>query len=147
LIQRLYNVERACTELSLDARRDLRRERSIPLLAKIKEERDQLAQTVLPKSPLGDALRYLTNQWAALQRLSRMGGSPSTTTAPRISSASSPWVARTGCLPVQGRAAAGRHASAAPYRTAHAQRLARNLPPVSPSASCGNRYQSSAASR
>jgi transposase len=23
---------------------------------------------VLPKSPLGDAMRYLTNQWAALQR-------------------------------------------------------------------------------
>lgn len=24
--------------------------------------------TVLPKSPLGDAVRYLTNQWDALQR-------------------------------------------------------------------------------
>jgi transposase len=68
LIQQLYDVERAGADLSPDARRDLRYEQSRPLLAKVAAERDQLAQTVLPKSPLGDALRYLTNQWAALQR-------------------------------------------------------------------------------
>ena len=68
LIQQLYDVERAGADLSPDARRELRHEQSRPLLAKIAAERDQLAQTVLPKSPLGDALRYLTNQWAALQR-------------------------------------------------------------------------------
>ena len=68
LIQQLYDVERAGAELSTDARRDLRQTQSVPLLANIATERDQLARTVLPKSPLGDALRYLTNQWAALQR-------------------------------------------------------------------------------
>ena len=68
LIQQLYDVERAGAELSTDARRDLRHAQSVPLLANIATERDQLARTVLPKSPLGDALRYLTNQWAALQR-------------------------------------------------------------------------------
>ena len=68
LIQQLYDVERAGADRSPDARRELRHEQSRPLLAKIAAERDQLAQTVLPKSPLGDALRYLTNQWAALQR-------------------------------------------------------------------------------
>src|SRR5262249_34560450 len=31
-------------------------------------ERDHLTRTVLPKSPLGDAVRYLTNQWVVLQR-------------------------------------------------------------------------------
>ena len=40
----------------------------MPVLAKIDTERQALAPTVLPKSPLGDAVRYLTNQWAALQR-------------------------------------------------------------------------------
>jgi hypothetical protein len=40
----------------------------VPLLAQLKAERDRLARTVLPKSPLGDAVRYLTNQWNALQR-------------------------------------------------------------------------------
>jgi transposase len=68
LIQQLYQVERAGADLEADARRALRHAESIPLLAKIAAERDQLAHTVLPKSPLGDALRYLTNQWAALQR-------------------------------------------------------------------------------
>jgi transposase len=68
LIQQLYDVERAGADLSPDARRDLRHEQSRPLLAKVAAEREQLIQTVLPKSPLGDALRYLTNQWAALQR-------------------------------------------------------------------------------
>jgi hypothetical protein len=68
LIQQLYHVERAGTDLSVEARQALRREQSIPLLAKIATERDALARTVLPKSPLGDAVRYLTNQWDALQR-------------------------------------------------------------------------------
>ena len=43
-------------------------EHSVPLLAEIQTERDALAATVLPKSPLGEAVRYLTNQWDALQR-------------------------------------------------------------------------------
>src|SRR6266545_435711 len=68
LIQQLYQVERAGADLDADAHRDLRHAESMPLLVKIAAERDQLAGTVLPKSPLGDALRYLTNQWAALQR-------------------------------------------------------------------------------
>jgi len=38
------------------------------LLAKIDAERQALARTVLPKSPLGEAVRYLTDQWAAIQR-------------------------------------------------------------------------------
>ena len=46
----------------------LRQEQSRPLLAQIAIERDALATTVLPKSPLGEAVRYLTNQWTALQR-------------------------------------------------------------------------------
>ncbi|HEV3214090.1 MAG TPA: IS66 family transposase [Vicinamibacterales bacterium] len=67
LIQQLYQVERVGTDLSAEARRTLRREQSAPLLTKIAAERDQLARAVLPKSPLGDAVRYLTNQWTALQ--------------------------------------------------------------------------------
>lgn len=40
----------------------------MPLLAEINAVRDAIAATALPKSPLGDAVRYLTNQWDALQR-------------------------------------------------------------------------------
>jgi hypothetical protein len=40
----------------------------VPFLAAIRTERDALAEAVLPKSPLGEAVRYLTTQWDALQR-------------------------------------------------------------------------------
>jgi transposase IS66 family protein len=55
------------TDLDPDARRALRREQSQPLLAQIDTVRQDLMRTVLPKSPLGDAVRYLTNQWTVLQ--------------------------------------------------------------------------------
>jgi transposase len=72
-IQQLYQVEHAAAELDADARRALRREHSVPLLAQIEAVRQELVRTVLPKSPLGDAVRYLTNQWTALQRFTDDG--------------------------------------------------------------------------
>ncbi len=68
LIQQLYQVERDAAELTPENRQTLRQEQSVPLLAKIDAERQALARIVLPKSPVGEAVRYLTNQWAALQR-------------------------------------------------------------------------------
>ena len=68
LVQQLYAVEDEAKGLSAEARRALRQERSVPVLAKIDEVRRRLQADVLPKSPLGDALRYLDNQWAPLQR-------------------------------------------------------------------------------
>jgi transposase len=68
LVQQLYAIEDEAKGLSAEARRALRQERSVPLLAKIDEVRRRLQAEVLPKSPLGDALRYLDNQWAPLQR-------------------------------------------------------------------------------
>jgi transposase len=73
LIQQLYDVERDAADLDPDARCTVRQEHAAPLLAKIDAERQALARTVLPKSPLGDAVRYLTNQWAALQRFTEDG--------------------------------------------------------------------------
>jgi transposase len=67
-IQQLYQVEHAGADLDPDSRRTLRLEQSVPLLAQIDAVRQDLARTVLPKSSLGDAVRYLTNQWTALQR-------------------------------------------------------------------------------
>src|SRR5205814_1807504 len=48
-------------------------EQSLPLLAQIDAVRQELTRTVLPKSPLGEAVRYLTNQWTALQRFTDDG--------------------------------------------------------------------------
>jgi hypothetical protein len=67
-IQQLYDVERAAADLPPDARQARRQAESVPLLAQIDAERTRLAGLVLPKSPVGDGLRYLANQWAALQR-------------------------------------------------------------------------------
>lgn len=67
-IRQLYQVERDAAELDFEGRRGLPQQRSIPLLAQVDEQRQALQKTVLPKSPLGEALRYLDNQWTALNR-------------------------------------------------------------------------------
>lgn len=68
LIKELYEIERAGAGGSADARRALRQEQSVALLARIDEVRQALMGTVLPKSPMGGALGYLDNQWQALNR-------------------------------------------------------------------------------
>jgi len=68
LIQQLYAVERDLADGSPDARRTARHERARPILVALDQARQTLAARVLPKSPLGDALRYLDQQWIALQR-------------------------------------------------------------------------------
>jgi transposase len=73
LVQRLYAVEDEAKELAPEERRALRQERSVPVLTEIDELRRKLQLDVLPKSPLGDALRYLDNQWAPLQRFVENG--------------------------------------------------------------------------
>jgi transposase len=68
LIQQLYQVEHDAAALAPDARRALRQARAVPLLAQLDTQRRALAAQVLPKSPVGEALRYLDRQWGALQR-------------------------------------------------------------------------------
>jgi transposase len=68
LIQELYRVEREAENLSPEERKARRQEQSVKLLERIQEVRTSLEVDVLPKSPLGEALRYLGNQWQALQR-------------------------------------------------------------------------------
>lgn len=68
LIKQLYEIEASAKEMAPEARRLLRQEHSAPVLAEIDRQRQALAVHVLPKSPLGEALRYLDNQWRALQR-------------------------------------------------------------------------------
>lgn len=49
-------------------RRLVRQERSRPILDLIREKADLYEREVLPKSPLGEGLRYIRNQWTALTR-------------------------------------------------------------------------------
>ena len=68
LIQRLYAVEREGAAMEVEERRLLRQEKAAPVLAEIDRVREELARTALPKSGLGEALRYLHNQREALGR-------------------------------------------------------------------------------
>lgn len=69
LIQKLYEVERqAALALSHEERVAVRRERSTPILEEIDRVRAELSRTALPKSGLGEALRYLHNQRDCLGR-------------------------------------------------------------------------------
>jgi len=73
LVQKLYRVEKDARELDPSERRQLRLELSVPVLAELERERHRLEQEVLPRSPLGEALRYVDNQWRALQRYTEDG--------------------------------------------------------------------------
>jgi len=70
LIGQLYDVERQAKDRSLDADaiRALRQEQSKPLLDKIEEKLNPWSIDVLPKSPIGQAVRYARQQWDALIR-------------------------------------------------------------------------------
>jgi transposase len=82
-IRQLYAVERDATELAGEQelsqaevealRLRLRQERSVPLLKSFGEWLDRQAAAALPKSPLGEAVGYARNQWAALQRYTTAG--------------------------------------------------------------------------
>lgn len=73
LIRNLYALEREFAEVSASERKKMRQERSVPILQKIDKARKELERTVLPKSPLGEALTYLRNQWQALNRFTEDG--------------------------------------------------------------------------
>ena len=65
--RQLYDVEDLARGKSADEVLALRRERSAPIMAQMRAWLDsEAARTVLPKSRLGEAVRYLRNQWAAL---------------------------------------------------------------------------------
>ena len=68
-IKQLYAIEhevRVEEGFDASARAARRQEKSTPLLAALKAWLDQTAVTALPKSPLGEAVTYARNQWAAL---------------------------------------------------------------------------------
>ena len=67
-IKQLYAVEQEAQKAGLDAdqRKALRQDKSVPLLADFQSWLDQVAVHALPKSPLGEAVTYARNQWAAL---------------------------------------------------------------------------------
>jgi hypothetical protein len=72
-VRQLYAVEDEAKAMDYDARRALRREKSHPILTKIKTWLDTEVQLVLPRSPMAAAINYTLNQWDALNRYTEQG--------------------------------------------------------------------------
>lgn len=72
-IARLYEVERLAKLLDDDARKDMRKERSEPILAAMRQWLEGMARSALPKSPMGEAVGYALAQWRALNRYLEQG--------------------------------------------------------------------------
>lgn len=73
MVQELYKIEHEAKDLSDDARRELRQQKSLPVLAKIKAWLDEQIKLVLPRSPMAGAIQYTLNQWEALCRYCGQG--------------------------------------------------------------------------
>jgi transposase len=88
LIRRLYAIERALPPLlppsddpvaieqrrrREEQRRDVRQRQAEPILAELKAWLEQERPRALPKSPLGQAIGYALNHWAALNRYLEQG--------------------------------------------------------------------------
>jgi transposase len=65
-IRLLYDIEDRARKWSAVARAGLRQREAMPLLESFRTWLEQVQKEVLPKSPLGQALTYVRNQWAAL---------------------------------------------------------------------------------
>ncbi|MBA3313059.1 MAG: IS66 family transposase, partial [Planctomycetaceae bacterium] len=72
-ITRLYQIEAAAKDLSSADRCALRQAQAVPILAEFAAWLASIGSEVLPKSPIGEALRYTQNQWEALQRYTTDG--------------------------------------------------------------------------
>lgn len=73
MIRRLYQIEKACKGFAATDRRSYREEHATPILDTIHAWLQEHRPGFLPKSPLGDAARYTTNQWDALRRYAHNG--------------------------------------------------------------------------
>jgi len=65
-IKKLYRIEKNIKDLSVAEKHQIRQEQAIPLLNQFKQWLDKSANQVLPKSAIGNAIRYTLNQWDKL---------------------------------------------------------------------------------
>jgi transposase len=73
MIRQLYAVEKEAKDFDDESRRAHRQAHARPLLDAMKVWLDEQAIQVLPKSPVGEAIRYALNQWSALTRYIESG--------------------------------------------------------------------------
>jgi len=72
-IQDLYQIERACSNLTFEERYTVRKEKSLPILNEMKTWLDETSRVVLPKSSIGKAVMYMLSHWTGLTRYLEQG--------------------------------------------------------------------------
>lgn len=65
-IQKLYAIEKQIKDAPPDKRREVRQEQAVPVLEKLKTWMEKSLHNVVPKTAIGKALIYLSNQWVRL---------------------------------------------------------------------------------
>jgi hypothetical protein len=73
LVRELYAVADQAKGLNEEARLELRRHQSVPILDRIRVWLDEESQVVLPRSPMASAIGYALNQWDALSVYATQG--------------------------------------------------------------------------
>lgn len=73
LVGELYTIEREAKNAEEAQRLALRQERSVPVLARIREWLETESEVVLPRSPIATAIGYTQNQWKALTTYATQG--------------------------------------------------------------------------
>ena len=71
--RQLYELERAAKDFSDGQRLQMRQELSLPILEQFHMWLEAQRAAVLPKSPMGEAVGYALNNWAALKRYTEAG--------------------------------------------------------------------------
>lgn len=66
-IQKLYAIEREAQELTPNERKALRLDKALPIINDLGKWLHAQRQQVLPKSPIGKAIEYVTPLWESLQ--------------------------------------------------------------------------------
>jgi len=76
LINKLYGVERNLSDVSDEARKAGRHERSVPLLGQLKSWMEKTQPQVTAQNALGKAVNYLASNWSKLERYLEEGFLP-----------------------------------------------------------------------
>jgi transposase len=71
--RQLYELERAAKDFSDEQRLQMRHDLSVPILGQFRTWLEAQRPEVLPKSPMGEAIGYALNNWAALVRYTEDG--------------------------------------------------------------------------
>jgi transposase len=76
LIGDLFRVEKQAKDFSVEQRLALRRDKSAPVLATLREKLLEWKEQLLPKHPMAEAINYALNQWAELNVFCSDGAVP-----------------------------------------------------------------------